>query len=266
MTGRATAQQTDYWNSRQWPDDCTAQLWRRHSDRVNGALLSRRLRRGPVQWTLKTDLFDEAISDGIYPLLAARPDAMIGINLSAVAVDRAVRCHPSLLAVVADVRQLPFKAESFDSVVSTSTLDHFADRRDIAGAFTQLHRALRGDGKLVVTMDNTRNLVRAVRSRIQAPLVWLRIVPYFTGVSCDALGLRRLLARAGFEVRDETTLVHVPRVLAMLIAWLLDPVGVSYLRRSYLRFLDFLARFEGLARSRVASRTGCFVAAQAVKP
>jgi len=211
---------------------------------------------------LKTDLFDEAVGDGLYPLLPPCARSAIGIDLSHTAVARARARHARLKGLVADARRLPFKSGSFDSVVSTSTLDHFGQATDIEAAFAELNRILRPGGELVITMDNTRNPILALRERIQAPLLWLGIVPYFTGASCDAGGLRRLLTEAGFEVRDETTVFHSPRMLAIVVARLLDVFGVPRLNGYY---LALVGAFERLADSRAGRMTGYFVAARAVK-
>ena len=264
QAGRTTAQETEYWDriAREWPHQARTPLWRQHSDRVNGALLARWLPRRPMGFVLKTDLFEEAVGDGLYPLLPQWARSAIGIDLSHTAVARAMRRHRQLKGLVADVRRLPFKSGSFDSIVSTSTLDHFGRASDIEAAFAELNRVLRPGGELVITMDNTRNPVLALRERIQAPLLRLGVLPYFTGVSCDAGGLRRLLTEAGFEIRDETTVFHAPRVLAMVVARVLDAFGVSRLNRYY---LDLVGGFERLADSRAGRVTGYFVAARAVK-
>jgi len=214
----------------------------------------------PIERALKTDLFEEAVGGGLCPLQRAR--STIGIDLANVAVRRAVGRHPRLQGVVADVRRLPFQSGAFDLVVSTSTLDHFGHASDIREALGELNRVLRAGGELIITMDNDRNPVLALRRRIQAPLLRLGVLPYFTGVSCDAHGLRTLLTDAGFEIRDETTVLHSPRVLAIVVARVLDVLALPRLSRSYLRLL---VGFERLARSRVAPVTGYFVAARAVK-
>jgi len=265
QAGRTTLEETAYWDriAREWPRRARIALWRQHSDRVNGALLARWLPQRPMRRVLKTDLFDEAVSDGLYPQLVPWARAAVGIDLSHTAVARARERHARLRGLVADARRLPFKSGSFDSVVSTSTLDHFGRASDIQAALAELHRVLRPGGELVITMDNTRNPVLALRERVQAPLLWLGVLPYFTGVSCDAGGLRRLLTQAGFEVRDETTVFHSPRVLAVAVARLLDALGVPRLNRYY---LDLVGAFERLADSRAGRMTGYFVAARAVKP
>ena len=187
---------------------------------------------------------------------------MIGVDLSRSAVDRAVARHPKLRGLAADVRGLPFHPGSFDLVVSTSTLDHFDDPSDIAAALVDIHRVLRSGGALLITMDNEQNPVLAVRRRFQEVLLRIGVLPYRTGVSCDATGLRRLLADAGFEVREQTTLLHAPRVLAVAAARLLDAVAARRVSQGYLRLLG---AFERLAHTRAAPVTGYFVAARAVK-
>ena len=44
-------------------------LWRTHSDSVNQALIARWRPVTQMETLLKTDLFDEAVSDGLSPLL-----------------------------------------------------------------------------------------------------------------------------------------------------------------------------------------------------
>jgi len=260
--GRTAALQAEYWNGvlKDWSDDQSARLWRQHSDEVNRELVACWLPQAPNRRTLKTDLFDEAVGEGVFPLPGA--DSMIGIDLSSTAVGRAIVRHSGVCGIVADVRQLPFKSGSFDFVVSISTLDHLSGASEIKDALAELNRVLRTGGVLVITMDNTHNPVVALRAMVQAPLLRLGALPYFTGASCDARGLRRLLAETGFDVQNETTVLHSPRLLAVTVARLLDTIRIPGLGRFYLRLL---LKFERLASSRAANVTGHFVAARAVK-
>jgi hypothetical protein len=66
----------------------------------------------------------------------------------------------------------------------------------------------------------------------------------------------------GFDVREETTLLHAPRVLAVAAARAIDAVAARRVSQGYLRVL---AAFERLAATRAAPATGYFVAARAVK-
>lgn len=52
-----------------------------------------------------------------------------------------------------------FAAETFDLVVSTSTLDHFTCREDLVTSLEEISRVLRPGGLLILTLDNPLNLL-----------------------------------------------------------------------------------------------------------
>jgi SAM-dependent methyltransferase len=90
-------------------------------------------------------------------LLGARVGELTGVDLAVAEV-------PDMETVVADVRELPFPDGHFDQVLLVSTLEHVgadnerygvAERRDDAGmtiALREVHRVLRPDGSLLVTV------------------------------------------------------------------------------------------------------------------
>jgi SAM-dependent methyltransferase len=148
---------------RAWRETPATLLLRAYSDAANRRLLERWVptRAGRV---LKTDVFDEAVAEGLAPFLARRADALVAIDASPAAVEAARRRRPELDARVADVRSLPFEDGSFDVVVSTSTLDHFQARADIDTALLELGRVLAPGGLAVVTLDNPWNPLVALRN------------------------------------------------------------------------------------------------------
>jgi hypothetical protein len=77
-----------YWErvSQHWSQFQPDALWRAHSDAVNRALFSSWLPDQHVPRLLKTDLFDEAVSDGLYPLMLSRARTVVGMDLSIPAV------------------------------------------------------------------------------------------------------------------------------------------------------------------------------------
>ena len=91
-------------------------LWRRHSDRVNHDLLEAWLPGAPVARVLKTDLFDEAMSEGLYPLLARQAKRVDGVDISIQAVAAASARYPELQARYADLRQLPYTDGAFEAI------------------------------------------------------------------------------------------------------------------------------------------------------
>jgi SAM-dependent methyltransferase len=236
-----------------WRPSTRSTLLRAYSDHVNRNLIAAWLP-AHVGRVLKTDVFDEAVADGLYPFLRERADEVVGIDVSEGAVAAARRRHPDFHAECADVRDLDFADGSFDVVVSNSTLDHLETIDDIRAALRELERVLAPGGVLVVSLDNPVNPLVAVRNALPfGALNRLGLVPYNVGATCGPGRLRRLLDEAGFVVGELTAIMHVPRVLAGLSR------RTSPLPRS-------LIAAERLARAPTRYLTGQFVAARALKP
>jgi SAM-dependent methyltransferase len=239
-------------------------LWRVHSDAVNAALLARWLPRETCRLLLKTDLFDEAMGEGLYPLLAMRAHSVAALDLAPSVLAAAVARYPQLLAVAADVRRLPFGSETLEIVVSNSTLDHFASCHEITAALRELYRVLRRGGRLLLTMDNLANPLVAIRNALPFRLLrGLGLASYPVGATCGPRRLTHLLREVGFEVQDTVALLHCPRVLAVPIARRQQRHGTAAKRT---RFLRRLQRWERLADLPTRYVTGYFVGVDARKP
>ncbi len=263
----------DYWDesAELWRRRAPQRLWRRHSDAENTALLERWLpsRAGNV---LKTDAWDEAVGNGLYPFLVTRASDVVAIDVSPAVVAAARDRHPGLRCQVGDVRKLEFADSSFDTVVSNSTLDHFGSREEIAIALAELRRVLRPGGELVLTLDNPLNpfiaLMRTLpRGRLNR--VWLRfgaatarvgLNPYYVGATLGPRALRRLLPSLGFETLELRAIVHCPRPLAVAAGQYLERRAKP---RSQERFLRALAAFERLSALPTRYLSGYFVAVHA---
>jgi SAM-dependent methyltransferase len=226
---------------------------------VNRALLERWLPKG-LESVLKTDLFDECVSDGLYPALALHAERVAGIDVSPEVVAAACRRHRDLAGTVVDVRALPFEHESFDAVVSNSTLDHLDGVDEVATALAEIHRVLRPGGRLVLTVDNPYHPLVAARNALPAVLAGaIRPTPYPSAWTCGPATLGDLLRRAGFLVRETTAILHFPRVIAA-VAGALDG-GLARRRR----VPAILRRAERLERWPTRLVTGHFIAALAVR-
>lgn len=264
----------DYWSDalEAWTGDRPQELWRSHSDTVNCALVERWIRsRGPI---LKTDLWDEAVGEGLYPTLTRIASDVVGIDASHEIVARARMRYPELEAVIADVRALPLPDERFDAVVSNSTLDHFESVDDISASMAELRRVLRPGGELLLTLDNPLNpIVGATKILPRTALhrLWLRfaqpsgrvgMLPYFVGVTVGPRSLNRIMREQGFEPRERAAVVHAPRVAAVLVGALLERRAS---RRAQQRFLAGLAALERLEAMPTRYLTGHFIAVRAVR-
>ena len=251
-----------------WLERPAGGLWRRHSDAINCKLLERWLPEG-LDAVLKTDLFDEAVSDGLAPVLDSRSSRVVGVDLNVEIVEAATRRHPSIEAHVADVRALPFESESFDAVVSNSTLDHFDHEREIAAAVGELARVLRPGGLLVLTLDNPANPVVALGKALPRQRTEPSLAGRSEGAPRESVSPRTTWARrsnrqamrqtaraAGLEPVDETTLVHAPRVVAVMVAAALESRSplVSPASSRCWRRASGLARHGWLASPRTQTR------------
>jgi len=238
-------------------------LWRLHSDAINATLLSRWLPSEPCASILKTDLFDEAMGNGLYPMLSARAARVAALDVAPSVLAAATARHPGLLAVAADVRRLPFANGSFDVVVSNSTLDHFDTRDEILVSLRGIHRVLRAGGSLLLTMDNLAHPAVALRNALPFRMLHrVNLVAYPVGATGGPGRLRRMVTDAGFEVLDMVALLHCPRALSVALARRCERRGTP---RKRAQFLRRASRWEHLARWPTRYLTGHFIGINARK-
>jgi SAM-dependent methyltransferase len=224
---------------------------------------------------LKTDVFDEAVSEGVLPALAPRATRLVGIDLEEAICETAAARLDGVEVQVADVRRLPFDDASFDTVLSNSTLDHFEDTAEIGLALAELARVLRPGGRLLVTLDNPANPVVALSkalprtslnrlwSRLGSSTARVGLAPYVVGATLSPRALEDALADVGLEPVATDTLVHAPRVIAVEVGSRLDRRASPAAGQ---RFLRVLAGCERLRGTPVARFTAHFHAALAVRP
>jgi len=253
----------EYWDhvAADWRQDGSGRLWRRVSDEVNSRLLRRWLPRPAGARALKTDLFDEVASHGLIPGLAGSFDEIVGIDISPAVVELARARLPRARVEVADVRRLPFPDGDFDFVLSISTLDHFATTGEIADALREIARVLRRGGSLLLTLDNPRHPLVALRNALPARLR-AALVPFAVGATLGPTRLRSTLSATGFEVSRLSASFHAPRLGVVHLGDLLDRHASAATQR---RFVEICCLFEGLARLPSRYLTGCFVAVLACR-
>jgi SAM-dependent methyltransferase len=256
-----------------WLDGAPVGLWRRHADAMNVALAERWLP-GPLGELLKTDLFDEAVAEGLLPSLRERAARVVGVDVEPEILGAAATRLPGVEVVAADVRRLPFDDAAFDTVLSNSTLDHFPHPREIHVALRELARVLRPGGRLLVTLDNPANPVIAVSKvlpRASVNRLWSRLggrtakiglAPYVVGATLSPARLRRALLAAGLRPVASDTLVHAPRAVAVVVGSRLERAAS---RSAQDRFVDLLGAFERLRGTPVGHVTAHFHAVLAVK-
>jgi SAM-dependent methyltransferase len=255
-----------YWNSisQTFVLDKQQSLWRSHSDQINISLLGKWMDGRQFDALLKTDLFDEAMSQGLYPLRREHAVAVYGIDVAQESAEKAKMRFAGLKVICADIRNLPCKDHRFDLVVSNSTLDHFHSTDEIDAGLRELFRVLRPGGELHISLDNLQNPIIGLRCLLPYRLLkGLRLVPYFVGKTHGRRGLTKALKRSGFEILETQAIMHCPRLLAVAVAGILQKRASNSSQR---RFLTLLEKFECLARLPTRYFTGHFVAVRALRP
>jgi SAM-dependent methyltransferase len=264
-TGQHRTATPAYWDdiAREWCRGGDERVWRMVADSINGQLLKHWLQPNAAGSVLKTDLFDEVVGTGLVPWLSKSFTRVAAIDVSPVVVELARERCPGIEAETADARELPFRDESFDTVVSNSTLDHFPTRDDIARALGEFRRVLQPGGTLLVTLDNPINPVVALRNALPERVRTASgMVPFAVGATCGPRRLRSVLERTGFKVTRMGAVFHCPRVLVVLGGHLIDRHCGASAKRRYVRLWT---AFEGLSSLPTRFLTGYFVAALARK-
>ncbi|MBN1832566.1 MAG: class I SAM-dependent methyltransferase [Deltaproteobacteria bacterium] len=255
-----------HWNKTadNWRQTDQQKLLRSFSDLLNLSLFDGWLpSTKKAERLLKTDLFDESLTEGLCPLLFERANDVICIDLSISTVISAKNRYPLLHAVVADVQHLPFAPGTFDVIVSNSTLDHFKTSADVIASLKGLNLAMRNGAQLLVTLDNKTNPIIWLRNLLPYKLLHkLGFVPYYVGATFSAHRLKRVLRELNFSVLDTAAFWHFPRVIMAGIALIIHQFGSEKLGHGL--FNIFLS-FESLSKLPTRYITGQFVAARAIK-
>lgn len=248
---------------RGYPDKEFQKLWRIHSDHVNQTLLKRWRPSHQIEELLKTDLFDEAVSEGLKSLLETHAKRVFYMDTSLKIQQMARERHPDLQMVRADVCQLPFAQSTFDRIVSISTLDHFDTLDGISAGLRECHRVLRPGGQMILTLDNLSNPIVLFRNWLPFRLLHrLRIIPYYTGVTLGPYRLQCLLKEIGFRILEVEAIMHCPRVFAIAIAHWLESLASQRIQRVFLHILKAFECFSGLPTRFL---TGHFIAVRMAK-
>jgi SAM-dependent methyltransferase len=259
------ADASSYWDgvAQTWEQHIPQKIWRLHCDMVYAAWLGGLLPPALSQRFLKTDVFDEAVSGGVFPLLASRATQVMGIDLSHHALQMAGTRYAAYRLLGGDVRGLPFKEASFDCVISLSTLDHLSSCEEIAVSLGEIYRILKPQGSLILTLDNLAHPLVRLRSWLPFRMLHgLGVLPYKMGASCGPSQLRKMLQVTGFHVDTLGGLFHSPRVLVIPFSRLLERFATSQAEQ---RFLNGLKSFEKLSRWPTRFLTGHYLAAKATK-
>jgi SAM-dependent methyltransferase len=164
------------------------------------------------KWVLKTDLFEEALGyDGITRWLAGRYKNIVGMDISFGIISRASSADKndsSIRYALNDIRNASFKENSFDLIISNSTIDHFPE---IDSALQELYRILKPGGALILTLHNRLQLFFSLQIWVKRIL---KIKDYSFGYSFTFNSISPRILSAGFHITDKTYIYFFPPVIS----------------------------------------------------
>lgn len=176
---------------------------------------------------LKTDLFDEASGPHHHAQSGLLSATFLGIDNEfhiARAASRRLEDEqfPGLI-ITADVRALPIRDESIETIFSLSTLDHFAAEEEIEIALRELARVLQPAGRILLVLDNPCNFEVALRSVLPDwILTRIRRNKFPLGKTLDIRSAQSTFSRLGLVMIAEEYLVNAIRYPTLTLANLVD--------------------------------------------
>lgn len=164
---------------------------------------------------LKLDLWNEAINTRILHWVDERAASTFAMDLSHVVVSRAHRKARELESGIrvarADIRDVPFRSNSFDVVYTMGTIEHVEEYEH---AIEEIFRVLKPGGRAVIGVPRRYDIF--LRPLIVAVLEWLGRYPYAPEKSFSRRALRKSIEKSGLKVRSTTGILIIPGFLRML--------------------------------------------------
>lgn len=195
---------------------------------------------------LKTDVREEAFgSDEILFFLAEVNHLAVGFDMD---VDTVLRARdrsafnpirPDFIA--ADVRNIPIQDNTFDSIVSTSTLDHFLAEEDLVRSLKELSRVAKSNAVMLLALNNRKNPLFLLCIALGQIFGIVREPVRFFSLS----GAKKACRDGGWSVEEEDFIVHITSPVNRFLLTLrrfLDPLVVDRLAGFFARIFLWLGR------------------------
>jgi SAM-dependent methyltransferase len=169
---------------------------------------------------LKTDLREEAFgSDEILFSLPGDDICAMAIDIDPATVlmaqDKAREHKKKIRLLVADIRDIPMADSVFDVIISTSTLDHFENDRDLKRSLSELGRVAKPSAMLVLGLNNKKNILFRFCLTVGRWFGWVQETNRFY----DLHEAKRICQDAGWMIEDTDTLVHIISPANRLLLW-----------------------------------------------
>lgn len=191
---------------------------------------------------LKIDLWNETNNTQIMLWAIKQGADAYGLDISNLIVKRAKEnmedkdVQPKVL--VSDVREMPFKSETFDFIYTMGTIEHFVDT---TVAVCEIHRILKKNGVAIVGVPNKHDPF--LRPLLVSLLNLLNLYPYGYEKSFSHKDLKNLFPANKFKTIGQDGLLFMPgilRIFDIFFSIYLPPVTLitSFFNKAF----EFLSR------------------------
>lgn len=212
---------------------------------------------------LKTDLYEEAFTGNHFLFWLTRQNANVfGIDISHEIVKKS-QLYPGRIngylknCITSDIRRCAFRDESFDLIISNSTLDNLV-AQDATMALAELKRILKPKGILILTLDNGHNPLYCLGYAIEK---FLKTNKYYQDQCYSIKKAKTLAEQNNFVIQDITAIVHIPTPFNKIAIFLQKING-----RVFQKFIRYcISLFSRLGNKRTKLLTGWYIALKLIK-
>lgn len=153
---------------------------------------------------LKTDMFEESKSKDFFSYYYVKKHNVTGIDISENVLSNVLETK-NLSLLKMDLRDLKFKENSFDLIISLSTLDHL-DADDFQKAIVQMSKALKNNGEVFLTLDNRHNKLFYLEF-----FFWKYIVNIYDRDRCYEIDdVEKIISKTNFKIVDVDSAMFFP--------------------------------------------------------
>jgi len=196
---------------------------------------------------LKTDLYEEAYGvDDLLPRIKQYKHK-IGIDHSEIIQEKAnFNAKGGFTCVLANLEKLPFKNESFEFILSTSTIDHCSNET-MQGYLKEMNRVLNDSGSIVISVNNRHNFLLFLVNKLETVFR----INNFRNEFYAASELENIFRECGFNTEESDFVFYTPPFSRHIIN-LSERVTGGRLNKVLLRLLlsfdSFVRERSGLKR------------------
>lgn len=205
----------------------------------------------------KSDLWDEINNTKLLEWMHNRGAQCFGIDISSKVLNAVRKNSKFITAKHADIRDVPFKDNSFDHIISIGTVEHFPDT---IRALEEMYRILKPGGVAFIGVPVKYDLWG--RFIFIGILQKIGIYKYGYEIQYRRNQFKKLLQEAGFEVIEGRSYLIFPSVLRIL-DYAFHEKNIKWGNRLIKKILDVFYKIE--TRSQFISDMGYCVAFKCTK-